>query len=73
MVAPLNALEHFFLFCLQVFCQAELSQLVDCLAPIGNERKMFYQTTQQRIAILGIEPGVSNLSITNPTGHLTGN
>ena len=37
-----NAEHSFFWFCLQVFCQAGPPQLVDCLLPIGNKRKMSF-------------------------------
>ena len=35
-----NNLEHLFVFCMQVFCQAGPSQSVDCLAPTENERNL---------------------------------
>ena len=42
-------------------------QRVDCLASIENKRKMSFPRTQERITSSGIEPRVSNLSITKPT------
>ena len=36
--------EHFLRgFCLEVFRQAGPPQLVDCLAPMGNQSKMYFQ------------------------------
>ena len=52
--------------CLQVLHQAGPPPLDDCLVAMGNKRKVSFQTTQRRIISLGIEPGVSNFSITNP-------
>ena len=62
-----NNAEQFFGLCLQVFRQAGPPQRVDRLAQMGNNRKVFFPKTQRRIASSGIEPGVSNLSITSPT------
>ena len=38
--------EHFFGFCLQVFCHAEPPKRVACLATIGNKRKESFPWTQ---------------------------
>ena len=58
---------HIFGFCLQVFCQAGPPKRVDCLAPMGNKRKVLFPRIQRRIVSSRIEPGVSDLSIINPT------
>ena len=42
-------------FCLPVFRQAGLLQLVNCLTTTRNMRKVFLPRIQQRIASLGIE------------------
>ena len=49
--------EEFIAFCLQVFCQTEPPQRVDCLE-VSVE--CLSPRTQQRIASSGIEPGVSH-------------
>ena len=40
---------------------------VDCLASMKNKHNASFPRIQRRIASSGIEPGVSNLSITTPT------
>ena len=37
--------EHFFWFCLQVFCQVGPPQRVDCLASMGNKRRVYFPRT----------------------------
>ena len=48
-------------------------QRVDSLAPMGNKRTVSFSRTQRRTVSSEIEPGVCNLSITNPTSNIGGN
>ena len=50
---------------LQVFRQAGPPQRVDGSARMGNQRNLPFSRTQRRIASSRIEPGVTNLSITD--------
>ena len=59
----------FFFYSVCKSCRAWPQQREGCLTPIRNKRKVYFRTTQQRIASLGIEPEVSNFSIT--TRHST--
>ena len=53
----------FFGLCLPVFSQTGPLQRIVCLASMGNKCKVSFPRTQQRIASLAIETGVSDLSI----------
>ena len=54
-------------FFLQVFFSGFAMATGKLLDPVGITRKMSFPRTRRRIPNAGIEPGVSNLSITSPT------